>query len=163
MPSGSTSAGPVGERRAQRGHVLRTEAEGREDRVAPAVEAPGGVGEVTVIEAGIQPAGEADRVVDAVEPQRRGRVDVIARLGPPRFSELSSQRPSTGRSTALFQPAVLLTRIYLHPRQRHRRWRRSSADGWTACAADVRRRCGATNGREIRAGGTYKAICQARP
>src|SRR6185437_3320439 len=77
-------AGPVGERRPQRGHIVRAEAEGREDRVAPAVQAAGGVGEVAVFQAGIEAAGEADRVVDAVALQRRGRVDVVTGLGPAR-------------------------------------------------------------------------------
>ena len=91
--AGCGSAGPAGERVPQGGDVRGAQSEGGEDRVAPPVEPAGGVGEVAVFQAGIQPAGEADRVVDAVALQRCCGVDVVTGLGPPRFSELAAGRP----------------------------------------------------------------------
>jgi hypothetical protein len=82
------SARPRCERRPQRGHVSGLKAEGREDRVAPVVEPASGVGEVPLLEPGVEAAGEGDHLVDGVMSECGGGVDVVARFGPAGFSEL---------------------------------------------------------------------------
>jgi len=63
---GRSGAGPGGEPGAELGDVAGAEPEAGEGRVVHPVKTPACVGEIPVLQARIEPAGEADHLVDDV-------------------------------------------------------------------------------------------------
>ena len=73
---------------AEAGDVGGGEMVGGEDVVAPFVEAVPCVGEVALVHAGVQAAGEGDNLGGGVPVEGGGDVDVVAGFGAAGFSEL---------------------------------------------------------------------------
>jgi hypothetical protein len=73
---------------SQFGDIPRAEPVAGEYSIGHPVQLPARVGEVTVLQAGVQPLGEPDQLIHAVVLQGGRRIDVIPRLYATRFSEL---------------------------------------------------------------------------
>ena len=86
-PRGS-GPGPGRQTFPQFGDIPRAEPVAGEYSIGHPVQLPARVGEVTVLQAGIQPLGEPDQLIHAVVLQSGRRIDVIPRLYATRFSEL---------------------------------------------------------------------------